>query len=162
MNAIVSELEFKGRHRTYFLWLLVYDSMWITYLEIIESIRKRVTIVAIVAGGQGRGVVYPTVGTAWGVPDMEKPRTPAGERLHVNHWYRTSAHLPPSLCTLLGKPNPESLPQKESRKQIQQHASSVRTLLGYVISGLQEWRRWEGMGVDTTWYLYSWSQYIPQ
>lgn len=35
----------------------------------------------------------------------------------------------------------------------------MKTLLGGVISGQQEWRRWEGMRVGTRWYLCSWSQY---
>ena len=72
-NIIVFELEFKGIHRTSLLQLLVYDSMWITYLEIIESIRKKVTMWLLQLVDKGRGTVYPTVGPARGVHVWRSP-----------------------------------------------------------------------------------------
>lgn len=59
--------------------------MKITYLEIIESTREKITIVVIEAGGQGqRNCVShsgPSLRSSWyGVA-----QDTCGERLHVNH-----------------------------------------------------------------------------
>lgn len=129
--------------------------MWITYLEIIESIRKKVTIWLLQLVDKGRGTVYPTVGPAGGVPVWRSP----GHRRARDCMPATDTR-PQHTCLPLSALCLESLTLSPChRKNIQQHASSVRTLLGYVISGQQEWRRREGMRVDTTRYLYSWSQY---